>query len=205
VDELFVMFEMEGGNLKTPKNARGKLYAFPKRNKPAFDADSLFEQALKAENNGNTEGAIQLYQQAIKNDPSDAGSWVNLGTIWFHRGNYVEAIFCYMRAMDVDPEFALAYFNLANLMDEIGIQTPEAIGYYEKAIQLDPKFADAYYNLALLYRKSGQTFQSIRCWVQYLRLDISDNEWTRIAKNELQALRARQTTTVKQPGLKIMR
>ena len=58
----------------------------------------------------------------------------------------------YRHAIEVDPRYALAYFDLGNVLDETG-RVAEAIQTYGTALQLAPTYADAHYNLALAYEK----------------------------------------------------
>ena len=51
----------------------------------------------------------------------------------------------------MDPEYALAHFNLGNLYDEQAT-LPLALHHYNQAIRLRPNYADAHYNLALLHQ-----------------------------------------------------
>jgi len=53
------------------------------------------------------------------------------------------------RAIEVDPEYAEAYYNYALLQEELD-EPEEAAEKYERAIEHDPEYADAYYNYGLL-------------------------------------------------------
>ena len=53
------------------------------------------------------------------------------------------------------PRYALAYFDLGNVLDETG-HVDDAIAAYRTAIQLAPTYADAHYNLALAYERKGE-------------------------------------------------
>jgi tetratricopeptide (TPR) repeat protein len=87
----------------------------------------------------------------------------------------------------VDPNYALAHFNLGNLFDEKGDRT-KALGHYTKALQIHPTYADAHYNVALLYQSLGKTMEAVRHWKAYLKID-PNSSWAAIAKRELGKLR----------------
>lgn len=62
------------------------------------------------------------------------------------QGNLDEAKRCYMEAIRIRPEFAIAWSNLAGIFKDQGdIET--ALNYYKEAIRLSPEFADAYSNM----------------------------------------------------------
>ena len=46
---------------------------------------------------------------------------------------------CYRKAIKIDPNYAYAYNNLGNALDDIG-KKEEAIENYRKAIKIDPNY-----------------------------------------------------------------
>ena len=87
----------------------------------------------------------------------------------------------------MDPEYALAHFDLANLYDERGDRN-KAVEHYQAALRIAPNYADAHYNLALLYQGSNQTMRAVQHWTNYLKLDPASH-WANIARRELAKLR----------------
>ncbi|KFD57447.1 hypothetical protein M514_01550 [Trichuris suis] len=72
---------------------------------------------------------------------------------------------CYLKAIDTQPNFAVAWSNLGcvfNAQGEIWL----AIHHFEKAVQLDPNFLDAYINLGNVL-KEARIFE--RASAAYLR------------------------------------
>ncbi len=63
--------------------------------------------------------------------------------------NYDEAVSDLNKAIKLYPEFAVAYYNRANLHALSGM-LPEAYDDYTRAIELNPNFAEAYYNRGLI-------------------------------------------------------
>jgi len=76
----------------------------------------------------------------------------------------------YRRATIADPEYALAFFDLGNVLDEMQ-RLNEATAAYQRAVILVPQYADAHYNLALAYERQGQRRRALRHWLTYVRLD----------------------------------
>ena len=90
-------------------------------------------------------------------------SWDSLGvehsaSDWFQKGNnaeeYDKKISFYLRAIELDPDFALAYYKLGNADYKQGNLT-KAIELYEKAIELNPDYPEAYNNLGSAYYNQG--------------------------------------------------
>lgn len=60
---------------------------------------------------------------------------------------------CYLKAIETQPQFAVAWSNLGcvfNAQGEIWL----AIHHFEKAVQLDPNFLDAYINLGNVLKEA---------------------------------------------------
>ena len=76
----------------------------------------------------------------------------------------------YRRATVADPRYALAFFDLGNVLDEMR-RLPDAIEAYRRAIALAPDYGDAHYNLALAYERLGEPRRALTHWMSYARLD----------------------------------
>ena len=74
------------------------------------------------------------------------GVYHYLGFTLDRQEKYEEAIAAYEKAIQLNPQYADAYYNLVNTLDEIE-KYEEAMAAYQKAIQLNPQYASAYNNL----------------------------------------------------------
>jgi tetratricopeptide (TPR) repeat protein len=116
--------------------------------------------------------------------------------VYFNLRSWRDAERHYRRALEVDPEYALAHYNLGNLFDEKGDRN-KALHHYQAAVQLHPNYADAHYNLALVYQSLNQPWRAVQHWRKYLKLDPGST-WADIARRELEKLR--QSTIVRGAG-----
>jgi len=130
--------------------------------------------------------AIAAYRKVIELDSTHAAAYINLGTLYYNRQDYVHAESHYRKAVEVDPRYALAYFDLGNVLDETG-RVNDAIKAYKTALQLAPTYADAHYNLALAYEKTRQSRAALQHWRAYIRLD-SSGPWATHAKNQVRRI-----------------
>jgi tetratricopeptide (TPR) repeat protein len=146
----------------------------------------LFLAAVQAEEAGEKNQAIALYEQILARDPLYAAAYINLGTIFFHLRRYGRAEELYRRATETDPGYVLAFFDLGNVLDELE-RPEESIQAYEKAVALSPRYADAHYNLALAYERKGETRSALRHWQAYVRLDRS-GPWAEHARIQIRKL-----------------
>jgi tetratricopeptide (TPR) repeat protein len=142
-----------------------------------------FLAAVQAEESGEKQNAIQLYEEILSIDPEYAPAYINLGTIHFHLRQFARAEELYRQATEVDPGYVLAFFDLGNVLDELQRQD-ESIVAYRRAIALAPRFADAHYNLALAFERKGMKRQSLRYWQAYLKLD-NRGPWAEHARGQI--------------------
>ena len=165
--------------------------AAEKRKSPASErareAERWFRRGLELEENGSSSSAsIEAYQKALDLNPSAAGAWVNIGTLYYRQASLREAEDAYRKALALQPQYALAHFNLGNICDELG-RHDEAMNSYKLALHYHSKYADAHYNLALLYEKRNEPMRAARHWRSYLKLDGS-SPWSSIARRQLQSI-----------------
>jgi tetratricopeptide (TPR) repeat protein len=152
----------------------------------AATIQSLFLTAVQAEEAGEKNRAIALYEKILESDARYAPAFINLGTIYFHLRKFQRAEELYRRATEADPEYVLAFFDLGNVLDELG-RPEESIRAYERAVELSPAYADAHYNLALAYERSGDSRAALRHWLAYFRLDRS-GPWAEHARGQIRKL-----------------
>lgn len=153
-----------------------------------------FHAAVQAEEAGEKNRAIAIYQEILSIDPRYAAACINLGTLFFHLRQYTRAEELYRRATETDPGYVLAFFDLGNVLDELE-RLEESIAAYEKAVALSPGYADAHYNLALAYERTGQTRHALRHWHAYVRLD-NNGPWADHARCQIGKLLSREKLSI---------
>jgi len=162
----------------------------------------LFLAAVQAEEGGERERAIQLYEEILAADSSYAAAYINLGTIFFHLRQYGRAEELYRRATEVDPDYVLAFFDLGNVLDELD-RPDESIMAYVRAVELAPRYGDAHYNLALAYERKGELRHAMRHWQVYVRLDRS-GPWSEHARGQIRKLLGREKLAIAWRGEKFL-
>ena len=100
---------------------------------------------------------VEILQDAIKVNPSDAKAPYYLGNFWYAFRQYDNAIKCWELSATIDDKFptvlrnlALAYFN--KLDDKMKAQ-----GFLEKAFELDSKDSRILMEIDQLYKKIGKS------------------------------------------------
>ncbi len=103
-------------------------------------------------------------KQEVKNVINElaASEWIIKG---YNIKDYNLQIDCFTRAIELDSQYAIAYYNRGFIYDALG-KHETAIKDYTKAIELDPQFTEAYNNRGLSYYSlwywGGQTNESYK-------------------------------------------
>lgn len=155
---------------------------------------SSFQAAVQAEEAGDKQRAISLYEEILLLDPQYAAAAINLGTLYFHLREFTRAEEYYRRATVADPGYVLAYFDLGNVLDELE-RPDESIAAYRQAVALSPGYADAHYNLALAYERKDQPRAALRHWHAYARID-HQGPWAEHARIQMRKLLSREKLAI---------
>jgi Tfp pilus assembly protein PilF len=133
-------------------------------------AESLFKKILtKKPNNpdilnklgelscqlANYDLAVKYIRKAIQLRPADiAAAYGNLGYALLKKEQLDEAVACFHKALQINPNYPDAYYNLG-LTLHTKKNIDEAITCYQKALRLNPDHALAHWNMSLALLLSG--------------------------------------------------
>jgi len=113
-------------------NKKISLASFPVDKRFYF---ATMGEALAAK--GDYSKAIEYFKKAIEIAPTDAWTYYNLGTTYFHLNNPEIAKSYYNKALDLEPNFSEALYNLGVI--ELNSGNPiKARAYFEKTLSIDP-------------------------------------------------------------------
>ena len=155
---------------------------------------SLFLEAVRLEETGKKIEAAELYEDILRLDPGHAPAAINLGTIFYNQRQFAASERLYRQATLADRNYALAFFDLGNVLDELQ-RLCEAVDAYRTAIRLAPGYADAHYNLALAYERQNERRKALRHWVAYLKLDPV-GPWANHARGQIRKILDREKLVI---------
>jgi lipoprotein NlpI len=95
--------------------------------------------------------------------------YYNLGAGLNSQGRPDEAISCYQKALEINPDFAEAHNNLGTTFNSQG-RFEEAIGCFQKALAINPNFAEAHNNLGTALYLKGRLDEAVHEFQEVLRL-----------------------------------
>ncbi len=132
-------------------------------------AEDFYVRGLTRAEQGDNQGAVKAFDQALALNPKNADAYFNRGVERFSLGDKQGAIEDYTQAIRLDPKFAMAYSNRGTVRADLG-DKQGAIEDFAQAIRLDPKFASAYYNRGKMRADLGDKQGAIEDYSQAIRL-----------------------------------
>lgn len=108
--------------------------------------------------------AIQVFSQGAEHYPDSPRLAVGLGIAYFLRGSYDDAVKALLKATDLTPADARAYYFLSKAYDMAPGQADDVIRHFERFSELQPQNARAHFYYAMSLWK-GKQAQSSGGWV----------------------------------------
>ena len=112
-------------------------------------------------------------------DSNDVWGQRNKGAALYSLGKYDEAIKCYDKAIEFDPDNPVVWNNKGLALNSLG-KYDEAIKCYDKAIEIDPDDADTWNNKGLALNSLGNDDEAKKCYDRSKKLG-SDGEQRKIS------------------------
>jgi len=97
------------------------------------------------------------------------------GAVYLDRQMYDEAIAEFNKAIEIDPDFADAYYNRGIANSKKG-NLEKAISDYSKAIEINPRDSDAYFNRGLVYHKKNNLDKAISDYTKVIQISPNVTE-----------------------------
>ena len=113
--------------------------------------------------------AMDLFAKGLAQHPDDVVLLSHQGLTQMHAGDVAAAQASLTRAVELDPAYPQAQFNLGVLRYGQG-RYRDAIGCFKRALALNPGFVDAYLNLGSTYAALGQFEAALEPWEQLRRI-----------------------------------
>ena len=117
--------------------------------------EQIINQAIQFHLNGNIPEAIKYYQLFINQGGRDHKVFSNYGVILKSLGKLQEAELSTRKAIEINPDYAIAHNNLGSILRGLG-RLQEAELSTRKAIEINPNDAEALHNLGNILRDLGK-------------------------------------------------
>ncbi len=117
--------------------------------------------------------ALTEYEQALPSPTTEhlkASEWNNRGVSMRVLGRVEEAMRCYTRALELDPDLAQAWANKATALEDLS-RFDEALDCYGKALGIDPTNPKSWSSKAYCLLLLGRWEEALECCNHALELD----------------------------------
>ena len=127
------------------------------------------DQLVNLYNQGQLASVIEQTTTLTEQYPKAFVVWNLLGASAAQTGLFNKAIFAFQRVIAIKPDYAEAYYNMGNALQDQG-KLDEAIASYTKALSLKPDYAEAYYNMGNALQNQGKLDEAIASYTKALSL-----------------------------------
>jgi len=181
----------------------GIQFSFAAGNSSRLQQDQRWEEARKYLADGKPGEAKALFEELLKQYPTEADLHLFLGITQLRLRNPEGAVSAIKRALDENPSHADARTLLGWIELEVRGDIDAAIKQYQKVIELRPELAEAYSNLAAAQRKKGELGEAIENLNEALKrkpnfaaalttrggIFVEQNKWAEARRDFEQALK----------------
>jgi tetratricopeptide (TPR) repeat protein len=112
-------------------------------NTPHIASYDSIQAALRALNRGDTNAALEYFNQAMEIDKSASDIPYYIGEVYRQLGDYENALEYYEKSQTSNPDFAPAYLGIARV-EPLLYPKSDISQYLQTAIEKDPSFGEAY-------------------------------------------------------------
>lgn len=137
---------------------------------------ALLQQGVQSHTQGDFQGAVIAYQQALDLDPENAVLHNNLGFLYGQLQNWEQSLHHLQRAIDINDHLAIAYANLGQVQAATK-QGAEAVKNLQQAITLEPDNTDHWHQFARVYFAAQDYPNAEYAWYRALNLAPDNVEY----------------------------
>jgi tetratricopeptide (TPR) repeat protein len=105
-------------------------------------AEPYYFKGLYYENTGNTDKALQLFDEAVRHDYYFLDAYMEKGQVYYNQKAYPTALKSFQLAATITPTFADAYYWVAKCLEAMENKEDARLNY-QRAYELDKSMSEA--------------------------------------------------------------
>lgn len=134
-----------------------------------LNAEECFFKAFARRKEGDSVGALDLYNKAIEAWPDYDKAYYNRGLIRYDEGEPEAALADFGAAVRITPDYLKARYNRGVVYSDLE-KWAEALADFDAVLAADPKFAGAYNNRGLVYMEQENVAEARQDFDTAIRL-----------------------------------
>ena len=154
----------QGGRLQAAEQIYRQILAVEPNH-----ADAIHLLGVIAHQAGKHEVAVEYIDAGDRLERQCGSLPQQLGEAYRALHRISEAVACYRRALELNPDYAEAHNNLGIALKDQG-QLDEAVACCRRALELKPDYAEAHNNLGLALKEQGKLDEAVACYRRALEL-----------------------------------
>jgi arylsulfatase A-like enzyme/Tfp pilus assembly protein PilF len=131
------------------------------------DPDALNAYGIALADQGNLNGAVELFTRVLQTDANNAPALQNLGIVALRRNDVTGAQSYLSRALELNPRLPLALNTLGVVyarQNDFG----RAVDAWSRAVEIDPRQYDALFNLGFVQGRAGHAVEAKRALTRFV-------------------------------------
>jgi len=137
-----------------------------------MDSGSAFTHQQTPQNQqGNKDGMLTSLEEEVERNPDNAGTWVQLGHMYFDRDETEKAIHAYEKSLELSPDNTNVLTDLGIMYRRSG-NPKKAIELFDRVTQLDPQQENARFNKGIVLMHDLKDKEgAIKAWEGLLEIN----------------------------------
>ena len=138
-----------------------------------YNRKKLYKKGVNLMADEKLEDAVEVFQQALRIDPTNVETLMKLGYARFHLDDHSEALKVYDKIFEIDVTNPEAW-NLKGLVHYEQKNYAKALDAVEKAIESDPTYGMAWYNKACFLSLLNQVPEALEALKRSIEIDVKN-------------------------------
>ena len=138
-------------------------------NNIAISIEKRIDEIISLHKKGLFKEALKKTDTLYNANSNNALIFNAYGIIYASLENFKKSVDCFLKAINIKPEYVKAHNNLGSVLTYLG-KFEEASQCYFKIIKLKPNFAEAHFNLGKSLHKMGKLEESIHSYTKAIEL-----------------------------------
>lgn len=146
--------------------------------------------------------ALELYSEIETMSPGNSAPVMAQGHVWGQKGDRARAKAEFLRALKMNPNEAIAHFNVGWVCDQQGLHD-EALQHFARAIELNGNIDRAWYGIGIIHIKHERHQDAKKAFQEVVRIEpMNTHGWyqlgmTHFVLGEMTELEGLKNHTVK--------
>ena len=121
--------------------------------------------------------ALELYDDIERRSPGNTAPVMAQGHVWGLKGDRARARAEFERALRMNPDEAVAHFNVGWVCDQQGLHD-DALAHFGRALEINPNIDRAWYGMGVIHIKHNRHLEAKKAFQEVVRIEpMNQHGW----------------------------